>query len=130
MPELPELSNTNLGQERKGAGFIKCLLWAGHCAAFYTWHLWLQVPLLHPFRGVLAMSVITPSKGTQPCSVRRPGIDTPVYLPLGWDNSEAYFKPGVSKLVKMLGFMGYTALVLRLKSAFAVQKQPQTRLNA
>ena len=41
MPELPELSNSNLGQERKGAGFIKCLLWAGHCAAFYTWHLWL-----------------------------------------------------------------------------------------
>lgn len=126
MLELPELSNTNLGQERKGAGFIKCLLWAGHCAAFYTWHLWLQMPLLHPFRGVLAMSVIAPSKGTQPCSVRRPGIDTPVSLPLGWDNSEAYFKPGVSKLVKMLGFV---VLVLRLKSAFAVQKQPRTRLN-
>ena len=46
-----------------------------------------------------------------------------------WDNSEAYFKPGVSKLVKLLGFVGHTVLVLRLKSAFAVQKQPRTMLN-
>ena len=33
MQELPALRTAHLGEEGKGGGFMKCLLWAGDCAS-------------------------------------------------------------------------------------------------